>query len=403
MIAVTSLESALRDAVCLFALGLLAAICAPVARAQVQVAFRHATTEGHLVVHAMALSPSGRPHALISRSPERFAAGPHTLSVVSAGDALSTTRVIELRTLSKMGPFASLAMNAAGEWALAASDESGLLFSLHAPGGAKIRELATPLADQVPVELIATPTGFVLVGNGGYYSIDREGSITAAEKTGEGTYVTAAVMLPTDCGLVSVVVDAAARRWALQRRCLDAAEGFTLHSSIEGPSNAEPNHLFRLGTERGAVLVTASAGKAGQWVGLRCAFADPAGCESASIPNVPSNPLLAVKGLPVLAFDHSNPIVVAAAEDGRGLWLSPWGPVKEERLSPRVLPIPGVARDSTALVESIAAIASADTVWLAVAHADWDVPPAAKSVTPRQRSTVVVSRIDAARALARAR
>ena len=65
MIAVTSLESALRDAVCLFALGLLAAICAPVARAQVQVAFRHATTEGHLVVHAMALSPSGRPHALM--------------------------------------------------------------------------------------------------------------------------------------------------------------------------------------------------------------------------------------------------------------------------------------------------------------------------------------------------
>ena len=402
MIAVMSLERAWREALALLALGLLTGLCAPAARAQAQVAFRYATTDGHLVVHALPLSASGQPHVLISRSPERFATGPHTLSVVSAGDTLSTTRVIELRTLSKRGPRASLAVNAAGEWALAASDESGLLFSLHAPGGAKIRELATPLADQVPVELVATPTGFVLVGNGGYYSIDREGSITAAEMADEGTYVAAAAMLPTECGLVSVAVDVTAHRWALQRRCLDG-EGFRLHSSVEGPSNVKPNHLFRLGTERGAVLVTASAGKSGEWVGLRCAFADPAGCESASIPNVPSNPLLAVKGLHVLAFDHSNPIVVAAAEDGRGLWLSPLGPVKGERLSPRVLPIPGVAQESTALLESMTAIASADTVWLAIAHADWDPPPAVKSAAPRQRSTVVVSRIDAARALTRAR
>src|SRR5688572_21137591 len=211
-------------------MGVLGLLPGPCLQAEPDV-LRHATSERHFTVHSLALSDSGRPHALFASASDRFATGPYTLSVASADGPQSKTRVTELRTLARMGPLAELAVGAAGEYALALSDERGLLFSLHDSDGTKLGELA-PLPDQVPIALFATSRGFILVSNRGHYLIDGDGRVALEEAAPRGTYIAAAVELPThDCSFASVLVHPAERKWVLRQHCLEE-KGFKLRSSV---------------------------------------------------------------------------------------------------------------------------------------------------------------------------
>jgi hypothetical protein len=398
VIAATSREVTASLRRVLLASALVALTASATQRAQAQpVVLRHQTMEGHFTVHSLTLSPSGRPHALISSAPDRYAAGPQVLSVLSAGEGHSMTRVTELRTLAQMGPLAELAVGANGEYALAASDVSGLLFSLHAPDGTQRVELERRLSDHVPIALFGMTGGFILVTNRGHYVIDEEGEVVFEEAAPEGTYTAAAVEMPgAECRLVSLLVEPATSRWLLRRHCL-GAKGFKLQSSVNGPATAAPSHRLRLSASASEVLVTAaSAAEQGKWVLVRCTLVDSASCASSSLPDVPANPILAVKGLPLFILPPSTAVLLAPTDDGRALWLARVGTRQERPLSARVLSLPGNPRNSTALLESLTLRQSGKVAWYAVAYSDWDQAADVSSTAPRQRSSIVMGRIDPA-------
>ena len=368
-------------------MGALAFLPGPCLQAEPDL-LRHATSERYFTVHSLALSDSGRPHALISSAPDRFATGPYTLSVVSSDGAQSKTRVTELRALARMGPLAELAVDAAGVYALAISDERGLLFSLHDSKGTKLHELA-PLPDQVPIALFAASRGFLLVSNRGHYLIDGSGKVAFEETAPSGTYIAAAVELPAhDCSFASILVHPAERKWVLRQHCLEET-GFKLRSSVEGPAAAAASHPLRLAANARQVLITASsATERGKWVAVQCLLGDSVSCVASPLHNVPGNPIIVVKGLAAFMPTSSTAVILAPSEGGDALWLASLRGSKEGPTPSRMISLPGLPKESTAILESMALRQSGESVWLAVAYSDWDPPSAAGVSAPQQRSSV---------------
>ena len=385
-------------------MGVLGLLPGPCLQAETDV-LRHATSERHFTVHSLALSDAGRPHALISAAPDRFATGPYTLSVASADGTQSKTRIAELRTLARMGPLAELAVGAMGEYALALSDERGLLFSLHDSNGTKLGELA-PLPDQVPIALFATSRGFILVSNRGHYLIDGHGKMALEEAAPSGAYIAAAVELPAhDCSFASVLVHPAERKWVLRQHCLEES-GFKLRSSVEGPPAAAASYPLRLAASVRQVLITApSATERGKWVAVRCLLGDSVSCAASPIHNVPGNPIIVVKGLAAFMPTPSTAVLLAPSDGGDALWLARLRGSKERPTPSRMITLPGLPKESTAILESMALRQSGESVWLAVAYSDWDPPSAAAAgaSAPQQRSNVLVFRVNPESAVTRAR